>query len=425
MLLPYQRRWVADQSQLKICEKSRRIGISWADASDSALEAARSLGCDTYYVGYNREMAVQYIEDVAYWAKAYQLACGDIEEDVIEEEDKDILTYTIRFSSGHKVQALSSRPSNIRSKKGRLKIDEAAFHEDLPELLKAAIAFVMWGGSVAVWSTHDGVDNPFNELLEEVKRGETNYSHHKISLDDALADGLYKRICLVQNKQWTLEGEFAWRSQLYKDYGVAADEELGCEPFLAAAGKVFNRDWFEVVDTVPEGGRTCRFWDLAATEKDVKGNDPCYTAGVKMRRIGDTFYILDMIAEQVGPSAGDDLIKEAAIADGVECMIRWELEGGSAGKRDASHIAKMLVGYDCQGVRPLGDKVKRAKPFASQAKAGNVKVLKGAWNKQFFKWYHAFPDGKVKDPIDAGSGCFACLVEAQPRRHAPVAQRRW
>ena len=35
-------------------------------------------------------------------------------------------------------------------------IDEAAFHDDLPELLKAALAFTMWGGVVRVISTHNG-----------------------------------------------------------------------------------------------------------------------------------------------------------------------------------------------------------------------------------------------------------------------------
>lgn len=186
-------------------------------------------------------MAQQYIKDVAYWAKAYRLSVSDFEESVIEEEGKSIFTYTIRFASGFKVSALSSRPANLRSKKGRLRIDEAAFHENLDELIKAALAIVMWGGSVGIWSTHDGEDNEFNALIERVKAGERNYSIHKVSLDDAIADGLYERICLVQQTQWTLEGQQAWREQLYKDYGAAADEELGCIPSKRRKGEpVYN-----------------------------------------------------------------------------------------------------------------------------------------------------------------------------------------
>ena len=32
LLLPYQRKWVLDTSRIKIMEKSRQIGISWASA---------------------------------------------------------------------------------------------------------------------------------------------------------------------------------------------------------------------------------------------------------------------------------------------------------------------------------------------------------------------------------------------------------
>ncbi len=39
-LLPYQQRWIADKSPLKIGEKSRRIGLTWAEASDDVLTAA-------------------------------------------------------------------------------------------------------------------------------------------------------------------------------------------------------------------------------------------------------------------------------------------------------------------------------------------------------------------------------------------------
>jgi len=259
MLLPYQRRWLADQSLIKIAEKSRRIGFSWADAADSALEAAKINGVDTFYIGYNIEMAQQYIKDVAYWAKAYQLSVSDFEESVIEENGRNIFTYTIHFLSGYKVAALSSRPANLRSKKGRLRIDEAAFHEDLAELVKAALAVVMWGGSVGIWSTHDGEDNDFNKLIEAIRTGDRHYSHHRVSLDDALSEGFYQRICLVQNQVWTLEGELAWRSQMYQDYGDAADEELGCIPKKKQNGDLvyhrFDRALNTCTDIVQMGDR--------------------------------------------------------------------------------------------------------------------------------------------------------------------------
>lgn len=232
LLLGYQQRWIADKSPIKVCEKSRRIGISWAEAADCALLAAETgrHGSDVYYIGYNEDMARVWIEDVAWWSRNYQLAASEMESVVIKDDDKDILAYQIRFASGNKVTALSSRPNNLRGKQGKIVIDEAAFHPELGELLKAAIALLMWGGRISIISTHDGIDNPFNQLIEEIRALKKAYSLHTITIDDALKDGLYERICLAQGIPYTLEGEFAWRAELFKAYGDAANEELLCIP---------------------------------------------------------------------------------------------------------------------------------------------------------------------------------------------------
>ncbi|MBW4635049.1 MAG: hypothetical protein KME30_25055 [Iphinoe sp. HA4291-MV1] len=227
MLLPYQARWVADNSRVKVVEKSRRIGISWADAAASALDAAKIRGCDTYYVGYNKDMSEQYIEDVAYWARGYQLAASEIEQDVLKDDEEDILVFRVRFASGFKVSALSSRPSNLRAKKGKIVVDEAAFHQDFEQLIKAGMAILAWGGQMRIISTHFGASNPFNRLIEEIRAGEKDFSLHTYTIDDALIDGLFERIVLTQGLKMTRE---QWREQLFRDYGRFADEELLCIP---------------------------------------------------------------------------------------------------------------------------------------------------------------------------------------------------
>jgi phage FluMu gp28-like protein len=238
VLLPYQARWVEDTAEVKIGEKSRRTGLTWAEASDNVITAAKPKkrgGRNVFYVGSRQEMALEYISACALFAKAFNQLAGQVSESLFQDEDgqKEILTYTIRFpNSGFKISALSSRPSNLRGMQGDVVIDEAAFHDSLHELLKAAMALTMWGARVRIISTHNGVDNEYNHYLEDARAGRKPYSVHRITLDDALADGLFKRICFVNGKEWTPEAEAAWRTKTIANAPSkeAADEEYFCIP---------------------------------------------------------------------------------------------------------------------------------------------------------------------------------------------------
>lgn len=239
VFLPYQQRWFMDESQIAIAEKSRRTGLTWAEAGRNVMNAAKPrkrAGRNAFYVGSKQEMALEYIAAAALFAKAFnQLAQADVYEQTFWDNDKqeEILAYMIRFpKSGFKIQALSSRPSNLRGLQGDVVIDEAAFHESLEELLKAALALTMWGGRVRIISTHNGVDNLFNQYIQEAREGKKKYSIHRITLDDALAEGLYKRICYVTGQTWSEDAEKRWRDELYQNAPnkESADEEYGCVP---------------------------------------------------------------------------------------------------------------------------------------------------------------------------------------------------
>jgi len=231
---------MADKSDVKVWEKSRRIGASWTEACDCALTASSTQGMDAFYTSYDKEMTRQFIEDVAEWSKLYNLAASAVEEDVFQDEDKDIQVFRIHYNSGHRIEALSSAPRNLRSKQGIAVIDEAAFLDNLAQVLKAAIAFLMWGGKVRIISTHNGDLHPFNELIQDVRAGKKPYSPHRTTLDDALAQGLYQRICRRVGKTWSREAELAWRQAMMDFYGEDADEELFCIP-RASGGRYLSR----------------------------------------------------------------------------------------------------------------------------------------------------------------------------------------
>ncbi|MGD9809649.1 MAG: hypothetical protein AB7U93_13780 [Deferribacterales bacterium] len=230
ILLKYQADWCADLADVKFLEKSRRIGGTFGEILDDCLTAAGEIGDDIWYIGYNKEMAQEFIRAAAEFVRVLHNELVDIDEEIIEDENKDILTYVIKLASGHRVSALSSAPSNLRGKQGIIVIDEAAFHEDLEEVLKAALAMLIWGGKVRVISTHNGIDNTFAIYIKDIKEGRLPYSLHTVTFRDAIADGLYKRICLVSGKEYSPEAEDAFVESIYQQYGEAADEELDCIP---------------------------------------------------------------------------------------------------------------------------------------------------------------------------------------------------
>lgn len=237
IFLAYQKKLLATTaiSRVTFYEKSRRTGVTWAAAYDAVMTAgkARSAGgMNVFYMGYNLEMAREFIDVCAMWAKNLQEALGQsdfpVQESLFEDAkgNKDVKAFSIDFVSGFSIKALPSRPRSLRGMQGYVIIDEAAFHDDLAELLKAAMALLIWGGKVLVISTHDGTANPFNQVISDIRAGRKKYALLRTDFDEALFDGLYERVCQRTGQTWTAEGEAKWRAGIISDYGDAADEEL-------------------------------------------------------------------------------------------------------------------------------------------------------------------------------------------------------
>ena len=328
VLLPYQARWVADQAPVKVMEKSRRVGISWAEAADDTLWASEKGAGEkrnVWYIGYNKDMAQEFVGDCANWARAYNLAASEMEEyDEIDREEidgvvseKKILSFRISLQSGWTITALSSRPTNLRGKQGRVILDEAAFHDDLAGLIKAAMALLIWGGTVRIISTHFGDNNPFNELVQDIRKGKRNYSLHRVDFDEALADGLYKRICEVLHREWSPEAEAQWRQDVIDSYGEDADEELFCIPSqgtgtwltralieqcMSAEIPVVRYEQTRAFAELPDSVREAEVkdWCDENLEPLLKGLDARRASyfGEDFGRTGDLSVILPLIEEQ-------------------------------------------------------------------------------------------------------------------------------
>lgn len=249
-----------DTTSLLVIEKSRRIGLTWGLAAKAVLTgaAAKSAGgMNVWYMGYDQDMAREFIDVCAMFARAFNIAAAAQDEEIFEDEGGKVQALRIRFASGFKIVALPSVPRVLRGKQGLVILDEAAFYKNLEEVIKAALALLMWGGKVVIVSTHDGVDNPFNVLIEDIKSGKRKGVTHRITFEDALADGLYERIKL------TVPGtkpKDEWISDILAFYGDNADEELHCIP------KTGSGSWLK-----PEDVTACEHADAGKPSLYQKG----------------------------------------------------------------------------------------------------------------------------------------------------------
>ena len=240
VLLPYQRDLVraVAQHSVPVYEKSRRLGATWGVGAQAVLTAGAGRdqrGMDVLYIGYNLDMAREFIDVCPMWARSFGLAAGEIGEFLFsDQEDKGmerhIAAFRIKFASGFEILALASRPRSLRGRQGFVIIDEAAFHDDLPALLKAALALLIWGGRILVVSTHDGAENPFAELINDIRAKRKPYHLLRTSFDEACDQGLYRRVALKRGQEWSAPNEAAWKAEIRAFYGDSATEELDVVP---------------------------------------------------------------------------------------------------------------------------------------------------------------------------------------------------
>ncbi len=227
ILMQHQADWLADTSDLKLAEKGRRTGITFAEALDDTLVAAAAPsagGDNVFYIGDTKDKGREFIGYVKHFAETVSKELIAIEEFLFEDQREDgttnqIAAFRARFASGYRVEALSSRPENIRGLQGIVVIDEAAFHKDVRAVLDAVNALLIWGGKIRVISTHNGVLNPFNELVREALAGRTPFSVHHIPFAKAVENGLFKRVCFIKGKEWSPEAEAEWEARIRGAYG--------------------------------------------------------------------------------------------------------------------------------------------------------------------------------------------------------------
>ena len=199
------------------------------------------------------------------------------------------------------------------------------------------------------------------------------------------------------SKDW-YEGQFA----ALGSYAAAA--LLQCNP-QARGGNLIDVSKIKIHTRVEDFPRTryYRVWDLAHTAKQTQKTDPDYTSGtlltyIKINGVWE-LWIKDVARIRGKAPERDNFIRSVAEKDGNGVQIGVE---NSIDSRDAISNMQMIFN-GTRVVRPINisiDKVARTGYIEPIFEAGNVHILRGAWNLDWLQEVKAFPSGKHDDQVD-------------------------
>lgn len=259
------------------------------------------------------------------------------------------------------------------------------------------------------------------DVSGEILSGDYGYEH--LCLPMEFEPDMRKTTCIGFTDPRTQAGELLFPGRFPRDvvdrdkkvmgsYAVAGQFQQRPAP---REGGMFKRSWFEVVDAAPAGAlfSQVRAWDLAGTEG---GGD--WTAGCRMGVHGGVYYITGMTREQYSPAKVESLIRNTAGADGRRTRIRIPQDPGAAGKIVAAAFIKALAGFTVKAEVETGSKEVRASAFATQAEAGNVKLVAGPWVETFLDEVSMFPNAAHDDQVDAASAAFGMLLDGKRINYA-------
>jgi phage FluMu gp28-like protein len=195
LLLPFQKKWVEDKARLKIAEKSRQIGWTWATGFSLVMrQSLKDAKHDAWISSRDDLQARLFLEDCKNFATLLSIGADDLGERVIDTTKNS--AYVLQFANGKRINSMSSNPDAQAGKRGSRVLDEFALHPDPRKLYSIAYPGITWGGSLEIFSTHRGSANFFNDLIVEIKHkgNPKGFSLHTVTLQTALDQGFLAKL---------------------------------------------------------------------------------------------------------------------------------------------------------------------------------------------------------------------------------------
>lgn len=361
-LLPYQAKWVEDRSLMKIMEKSRRIGISYASAyEDVRRHSLKTNRLQTWVSSRDELTARQYVRDCMAFAKVLHAAAQDVGEQVLTDDSgRSHTVHVISFANGQPLHSLSSNPDAFAGRGGFVKLDEFALRKDPGMVYGIAGPTIDWGGALAIISTHRGSGNYFNTLVREIKEkgNPKKFSHHRVTLQDALDQGFLHKL---QSKLGDGDPRLDMDEAEYFDYqrSRARDQETFLQEYMCVpaddAGAFLEYDLIDSC-TYKEG----EAWEYSL-EDAAKCANPLF-AGVDIGRHHDLTSLIvvekvggvSFIRKRIDLKAMQFSTQESVLYPWFEVARRVCIDRTGLGMQFAERAAQRFGKYKVEGVNFTG-----------------------------------------------------------------------
>src|ERR1035437_8775691 len=217
-LLPYQRKWLADQSRCKLAMVARQCGKTKFMAAPEVVEDIlrhESRGEEARWIILSRgeRQALEAMEEgIKPWCASYGGAVEALEYD-FQGSGMSYKAHEVLFRHGSRITALPSNPDTARGFTANVVLDEFAIHHDSRKIWWALVPSVSRDDlKLRVLSTPRGKDNMFYELMTAQN---SEWSRHTVDIYQAVEQGLDRdivkfRAAVCDDDLWAQEYELKW-----------------------------------------------------------------------------------------------------------------------------------------------------------------------------------------------------------------------
>lgn len=344
ILLPYQMRWVDDAARYKIGMWSRQTGKSFATAAEAVVDCQLRPGQLWVCLSAGERQAFEWLRKARQWSEAVELAMSGYSE-LSDAADARKSKGEIAYRNGSRIVAIPANPATARGYSANLVLDEFALHEDswgIWAAIAPSITNPINGTKrIRVVSTPHGLGNKFADLWQRNRA----YSRHKITIDDAVAQGLQVDIADLR------EG--------VDDPDIWAQEYM-CQ-FLDSASVLLSYDLIAACTTTQQSLEAVPLDAPLYVGMDV-GRSRDLSVITILARVGDTLYLVgcremhrmafrDQL-ETICEIAGSRIVRRACIdATGIGAMLAEEARRRCGGKVDPVQFTARSKGDMYQAMR--------------------------------------------------------------------------